>query len=147
MTTILANRRAQYGKLIWARVQIYFGIIQSTVYLPFILYIQLFKENATFKLHFVLIVLPCKKHNCYIYATLKRTLSNKNTHTQLINIPNNKNFKTKQTNYDPQLQTSCVQAPTNACCILSYCVTFMYMSATDILLKMVFIPWGEESGL
>ena len=49
--------------VIWARVQIYFGIVQSTVYLPFLLYIQLFKENATFQLQFVLIVFPCKQQN------------------------------------------------------------------------------------
>ena len=52
-------------KVIWAQVQIYFGIVQSTVY--FLLYIQLFKENATFKLQFVLFVLPCKQqHVTYI---------------------------------------------------------------------------------
>jgi len=28
--------------------------------ITFLLYIQLFKENATFKLHLALIVLPCK---------------------------------------------------------------------------------------
>ena len=31
--------------------------------ITFLLYIQLFKENATFKLHFVIIVLPCKQQN------------------------------------------------------------------------------------
>jgi len=29
--------------------------------ITFLLYNQLFKENAIFKLHFVLIVLPCKQ--------------------------------------------------------------------------------------
>ena len=37
----------------------------------------------------------------------------------------------------------CGLSPTNARCLLSHCVTFMYMSATYILLKMVFIPRGE----
>ena len=31
-----------------------------------LLYIQLFKENVTFKLHVVLIVLPCKQNVTYI---------------------------------------------------------------------------------
>ena len=64
--------------------------------ITFLLYIQLFKENATFKLHFVLIVLPCKQQNVtYIrflnYMHLRRHMK---THTQLINIQNNKNFET-----------------------------------------------------
>ena len=42
---------------------------------------------------------------------------------------------------------SCGLSPTNARCIVSYCVTFMNMSATYIQLKIVFIPRGEESGL
>ena len=48
--------------------------------ITFLLYIQLLKENATFKLHFVLIVLPCKQQNfTYIrflndmHLPLKRT--------------------------------------------------------------------------
>jgi len=56
--------------------------------ITFVLYIQLFKENATFKLHFVLIVLPCKKQNVtyirylnYKHLPLKRTSSYKHTHT------------------------------------------------------------------
>ena len=80
-----ADRRVQYGKVIWVRVQ---------------------NENATFKLHVVLIVLPCKQQNVryirflkYMHLPLKRTSSYK-MHTQLINIPNNKNFETKRT-YDP----------------------------------------------
>ena len=47
-----------------------------------------FKENATFKLHFVLIVLPCNQQNVtyilflnYMHLSLKRTSSYKNTHT------------------------------------------------------------------
>ena len=53
-------------------------------YISFLLYIQLFKENATFKLHFVLIVLPCKQQNVtyirflnYMHLPLKRTSSYK----------------------------------------------------------------------
>ena len=45
------------------------------------------------------------------------------------------------------MNRSCGLSPTYAGCMLSHCVTFMYMSATDILLKMVFIPRGEESGI
>jgi len=48
----------------------------------------LFKENATFKLHVVLIVLLCKQHNVryirilnYMHLSLKRTSSYKNTQT------------------------------------------------------------------
>ena len=48
----------------------------------------MFKENATFKLHFVLIGLPCKQQNVtyirflnYMYVSLKRTSSYKNTHS------------------------------------------------------------------
>mgnify|MGYP000143253827 FL=1 len=70
----------------------------------FLLYIQLLKENATFKLHFVLIVLPCKQQNVtsnrflnYMHLPLRERRRIKK-HTQLINIPNNKNF-------DPQLRT------------------------------------------
>jgi len=38
--------------------------------ITFLLYIQLFKEDATYKLHFVLIVLPCKQQNVtYIICT------------------------------------------------------------------------------
>ena len=45
-------------------VQIDFGIQQyNQLYNYLLLYIRLFKENATFKLHFVLIVLPCKQQN------------------------------------------------------------------------------------
>ena len=50
--------------------------------ITFLLYIQLLKENATFKLHFVLIVLPCKQQNVtyirflnYMHLPLKRTLT------------------------------------------------------------------------
>ena len=81
-----ADKRVQYGKVIWVRVQ---------------------NENTTFKLHVVLIVLPCKQQNVtyirflkYMHLPLKRTSSYKKMHTQLINIPNDKNFETKRT-YDP----------------------------------------------
>jgi len=36
--------------------------------ITFLLYIQRFKENATFKLRFVLIVLPCKQQKGYIHS-------------------------------------------------------------------------------
>jgi len=105
----------QYGKVIWARVKIYFGI-------TFLLYIQLFKENATFKLHFVLIVKHVKQQNVtyfrflnYMHLPLKRTSSYKNTHT-VIDIPKQNKLMTR----------SCRLASTNACCILSYCITFIY---------------------
>ena len=62
MTTILDDRRVQYGKVIWARVQKY-SVLYSQLYNYLLLYIQLFKENVIFKLHLALIVLPCKKHN------------------------------------------------------------------------------------
>jgi len=55
--------------------------------ITFLLYIQLFKENATFKLHVVLIVLPCEQQNVtyirflkYMHLSLKRTSSYKHTH-------------------------------------------------------------------
>ena len=77
--------------------------------ITYLLYTQLFKENATFKLQFVLIVLPCKQQNVrcirflnYMRLPLKITSSYKNTHT--VNIPNNTNFETKRS-LDPQLQT------------------------------------------
>jgi len=41
----------------------YILVLYSQLYKYILLYIQLFKENATFKLHFVLIVLPCKQKN------------------------------------------------------------------------------------
>ena len=78
--------------------------------IAFLLYIQLFKENLTFKLHFVIIVLPCKQQNVtyirflnYMHLPLKRTSSYKNTHT-VNQYTNNKNFETKRT-YDLQLLT------------------------------------------
>ena len=47
----------------------------------FLVYIQLFKETATFKLHFVLIVLSCKQQNVtyirflyYMHLPLKRII-------------------------------------------------------------------------
>ena len=39
--------------------------------ITFLLYIQVFKENATFKLHFALIFLPCNKHNVTYIRFLK----------------------------------------------------------------------------
>ena len=71
---------------------------------PIALYIQ---ENATFKLHFVLIVLPCKQQNVTYTRFFKLICTERRhitKHTQLINIPNNKNFVTKWT-HDPQLRT------------------------------------------
>jgi len=53
----------------------------------------------------------------------------------------------KTSNQNALMTRSCGLAPTNAHWVLLYCVTFMFRSATDILLKMVFIPRGEESGL
>ena len=56
--------------------------------ITFLLYIQRFIENATVKLHLVLIILPCKQQNVtyirllnYMQLPLKRTSSYKNTHT------------------------------------------------------------------
>jgi len=49
------------------------GIVQSTI-ITFLLYIQLFKEIATFKLHFALIVLPCKQQNVTYIRFLGRTI-------------------------------------------------------------------------
>jgi len=45
----------------------YISILYSQLYNYLLLYIQLFKENATFKLHLVLIVLPCKNITLYIF--------------------------------------------------------------------------------
>ena len=77
------------------------------------------------------------QYNTIQYSTVQyRERHHIKIHTQF-NIPNNKN----------ELMTrSCELSPTNASCILSYCATFMYISATDIWLEMVFIPPGEESG-
>ena len=65
----------------------YISVLYSQLY-NFVLYIQLFKENVTFKLHFDFIVLPCKQQNVtnirflnYMHLPLKRTSSYKNTHT------------------------------------------------------------------
>jgi len=41
----------------------YISVLSSQLYNYLLLYIQLFKENATFKLQFVLIVSPCKQQN------------------------------------------------------------------------------------
>jgi len=41
----------------------YISVLYSQLYNYLLLYIQLFKENATFELHIVLIVLPCKQQN------------------------------------------------------------------------------------
>ena len=67
---------------------IFIGYYTVDCIITFLLYIQLFKENATFKLHFVLIALPCKQENVtyirflnYMHLLLKRTSSYKNTHT------------------------------------------------------------------
>jgi len=61
---------------------------RNILYIYILLYIQLFKENATFKLHFVLIVLPCKQQHVtyirflnYMHLPLKRTSSYENMHT------------------------------------------------------------------
>ena len=98
--------------VIWALVQIYFGIVVNCI-MTFLLYIQLFKENATFKIHFVLIVLPCKQQNVtyirflnYMHLSLKRTSSHK-IHTLLIIYGIIKTLKQKRT-YDPQLRTIAV---------------------------------------
>ena len=98
--------------VIWALVQIYFGIVVNCI-MTFLLYIQLFKENATFKIHFVLIVLPCKQQNVtyirflnYMHLSLKRTSSHR-IHTLLIIYGIIKTLKQKRT-YDPQLRTIAV---------------------------------------
>ena len=60
---------------------------------PIALYIQ---ENATFKLHFVLIVLPCKQQNVTYTRFFKLICTERRhitKHTQLINIPNNKDYR------------------------------------------------------
>ena len=56
--------------------------------ITFLLYIQWFKENATVKLHFVLIILPCKQQNVtyirllnYMQLPLKRSSSYEITNT------------------------------------------------------------------
>jgi len=98
--------------VIWALVQIFFGIVVNCI-MTFLLYIQLFKENATFKIHFVLIVLPCKQQNVtyirflnYMHLSLKRTSSHR-IHTLLIIYGIIKTLKQKRT-YDPQLRTIAV---------------------------------------
>ena len=87
MTTILDDRRVQYGSHLGTSPNI-FRYCTVNCIITFLLYIQLFKENVTFKLHFVLIVLPCKQQNVSyirflndIHFPLKRRSSYKNTHT------------------------------------------------------------------
>ena len=123
---------------------IFIGYYTVNFIITFLLYIQLFKENDTFKLHFVLIALPCKQQNVkynrflnYMLLPLKRTSSYK-THTQLINILNNKNFETKRT-YNPQLRTIADE------CTLHFIVLRHFY--VHVLLKMGFIPRGKQSGL
>ena len=66
----------------------YISVLYSQLYNNLLLHIQLFKVNATFKLHCVFIVLPCKQHNVtynrllnYMHLPLKRTSSYKYTHS------------------------------------------------------------------
>ena len=65
-----------------------YRLLYSQLYNYLLLYIQRFKENATVKLHFVLIILPCKQQNVtyirllnYMQLPLKRTSSYENTNT------------------------------------------------------------------
>ena len=107
----MPDRRVQYDKVIWARVQIYFGIVQSTVLLPFYYISNCLKKMSL--LNYILMLLSYHVNNKtlqtfdflnYMHLTLKRTSSYKNTHTQLTNIPNNKIFETKRA-YGSQLRT------------------------------------------
>ena len=81
---------------------------------------------------FVFTVLPCKQQNVtnirflnYMHLPLKRTSSYK-THTQLINIPNNKNFETQRT-YDPQLRTSADECTVHFIVVGHFCVHVCYI--------------------
>ena len=65
-TTILAVRRVQYGKVIWARVQIYFGIVQSTVKLPFYYISNCLKKMPL--LNYILFLLSYHVKNKTLYT-------------------------------------------------------------------------------
>ena len=76
-----AYRLVQYGSHLGTSPNI-FRYCTVNCKITLLLYIQLFKENATFKLHFVLIVLPCKQQNVryirflkHMHLPLKRTSS------------------------------------------------------------------------
>ena len=91
MTSILEEPIGEFNMVnsSWHETK-FISVLYSQLYnyLFIINVIQLFKETVTFKLHCVLIVLPCKQQNVtnirflnYRHLPLKRTSSYKNTHT------------------------------------------------------------------